>query len=452
MASRARSDIGCEDLADALDSFAQNSGKTLLVYDNSKKVTEAKCDLKLIAKSHDLLSVLHKASSGKLSFKRTVVEGALRQIVRKHGQHWKLDEEHFEDWVSTHTCRVMNICRVVSQACLGSKHPRWVESLPWFLDKSTDDTKTKMEYIYGFDPQTKQAYRTKSNDKKKRKDFGSWDEPTENLVAAAVATWPDGDIKTISQVSMGDLKSWRDTHKSGGAAKDVWCGEHSATHHKLVVRPRKDRKFLMSLFEQAKQICQVTVQIFAQPGEETEGSAAEDRAAAFMKQIAIDYAADKIPAEKLHQEKDSRLKAAGLKTAAPGKKKQKTPSTSTTAVKRPAAAEISPRPAKKPSAAETAEDDEEVDSKGEAVTEEAPSENDDENEDDEKEDDEDNGTKAKPTTNATKAKPTKKQPARKRPAASGGEIETSVDPEALVAARLLRYLPQPPEFTSMLDF
>lgn len=169
---------------------------------------------------------------------------------------------HMSDWVETHTRRILNLCRVVSQALMPSKKtPEWAKRLPWF-DKelpssSAASTAEAAEYFYGFDKEMKQGWRTLCTDtKKKTKDYSAkLEDPAGTGMAdtdPVVAVWADGHRKALAQLTVGDYKLMLLGRRA--ADPNVWTGEHEATHQKLTVKRRADRSLLMVLNDQQKMV------------------------------------------------------------------------------------------------------------------------------------------------------------------------------------------------------
>ena len=84
-----------------------------------------------------------------------------------------------------------------------------------------------------------------------------------------------------------------------------WEGEHSVTRHKLVVKPRADRGYLCSLYEQERQILQVRPNLFADMKTVVQ----------FMVAIAKEYAADRFSRSALKRVRDEKLASMGVALA-----------------------------------------------------------------------------------------------------------------------------------------
>ena len=131
--------------------------------------------------------------------------------------------------------------------------------------------------------------------------------------ASAIAVWADGMRRAISGVTIADLKRWQQAR--GVVSSDVWVGEHSVTHHRLVVKRRPDRGLLMSLYEQTAQICQVRVSRLDPGGEETEDG--EAKAGEVMMAIGKRFEANELQRGELYDALDVSLDSIGVISQTP---------------------------------------------------------------------------------------------------------------------------------------
>ena len=151
-----------------------------------------------------------------------------------------------------------------------------------------------------------------------------------------MATWADGHTAIISDITNLQLRAVRTSRKPAPASDRVLELEHAVSHHRISCKMRPDRTLLCSVFEQAKQVCQVHVMSFATPDSDApENEEAQEKAFTFMCDLARDYANDKLPLADLYKERDTRLKALGVATRLPAKN----PACKRPACKRPAAAD-----------------------------------------------------------------------------------------------------------------
>ncbi len=66
-----------------------------------------------------------------LSFKKTDVQAALRQLVSTSQEQWKLANEYVDEYVETMEKRIRVLCRHVQQGIVKSPKAAWVTRLPW---------------------------------------------------------------------------------------------------------------------------------------------------------------------------------------------------------------------------------------------------------------------------------------------------------------------------------
>ena len=137
MAKRARTELSAQQWCDVLAPFAS---KCMLMYDQTLRVQDAKTDPELIGKAGPLLDALHEADHG-LNFVRSNLEAGLKQLVSENADRWSFDQKLSKSWIQIHACRLMNICRSVSQALTSQKPPAWTESLPWIQRDGTSITR-----------------------------------------------------------------------------------------------------------------------------------------------------------------------------------------------------------------------------------------------------------------------------------------------------------------------
>jgi hypothetical protein len=132
--SRDRCKCSGAEFAEVIRPVVESQGRAWLKYDEAKKVSEARVLPDAIKASHSLLEALH-AKSSSLSFVRSEVTTGVGILVEENWQKWKLYEKaKQQEYIEIMVRRVMNICRVVSQAESKSEvkqPPHWVKALPW---------------------------------------------------------------------------------------------------------------------------------------------------------------------------------------------------------------------------------------------------------------------------------------------------------------------------------
>lgn len=118
-------------------------------------------------------------------------------------------------------------------------------------------------------------------------------------LAEMIAIWPDGMRRHVPECS---VKAYLAKLKPSHHENDHWTAIMPGTNNKLKVAPQKDRKMLMSLFEQNRRLCSVRIEIFG------DGASAEKDAQDFMVGLAKEYLGG-MDATSLRRRKDELLKA-----------------------------------------------------------------------------------------------------------------------------------------------
>jgi hypothetical protein len=194
-----------------------------------------------------------------LSFKRSVVQGAIQLELDRRNDKWQLTAEQSLDYVQTMPRRLINLCRAVSQATRKKSAPRWTAQLPWMAAPATkEEVPAAVVCHYGYDAFARAAWRQDST-KSTRELSTGWEDigADANPLSSAVAVWSDGSKKAMTQITCGDIIAMRSGRASSSSAEATcyWVGQHSVTFHRLQVKLRADRGLLCSLVEQTSQIC-----------------------------------------------------------------------------------------------------------------------------------------------------------------------------------------------------
>ena len=306
--------------------FAAQYGTGFIKYDESEHCKDARVMPEVMLRQKDLMAVL---SQGSKPFSKSVVRQEMQALHEHFAQTWKFKgDSEVADWLTTITRRICNAQSVIFSAKRKSEYPKWLKQVLGTEGDSNPAEAAKDSWEYGFDEETKCAWRRK---------VGA-SEPKDLAVAIVdaagdqepiTARFLDGSSAQIHEIT---CKAYRDMlkNKRGEGTGVVWRGEHSKTSNALRVQIRADRGILMSLYEQGAQICQIPIDIFEEeewkdknrvgkatdPKKFATPNSAEARKAAeaFMVSIAKEYAADKIPKEDLYVHRDSQLAANGLST------------------------------------------------------------------------------------------------------------------------------------------
>ena len=132
-----------------------------------------------------------------------------------------------------------------------------------------------------------------------------------------VASWPDGKLYEIAELTVGKWRAQKeedDSNQHQHKAETFWQGTHCKTHHTLKVFVKQDRHVLYALYEQGRQILQVRPSAFP----------TEEMARELLVGIAKKFAQDEIGKHKLKEYRNTEMKKAGVK-AKQQKKKQAKP-------------------------------------------------------------------------------------------------------------------------------
>ena len=114
--------------------------RSFVVYDEAEKVTETKTQPANIASSYQILDCLHSMSEN-ISFTREAWKQCIKELYDQNNEleTWRLKACDFNDYQTTMTRRMMNLCRSVRQGELKARRsssiPDWVKNLPWWDEK-----------------------------------------------------------------------------------------------------------------------------------------------------------------------------------------------------------------------------------------------------------------------------------------------------------------------------
>ena len=103
-----------QQLASVMEPWAASVGKSFIRYPSEGKVADAKVAPEQCLKHKDLLSKLRELQPN-LGFTKVTAETAMRIIAAKHCKKWGLDHHELEDWVTTLSGRLRNMCSVVAK-------------------------------------------------------------------------------------------------------------------------------------------------------------------------------------------------------------------------------------------------------------------------------------------------------------------------------------------------
>lgn len=318
-------------VAAMLKPFAEQGGPSFIKYDESERCKDTKTLTAELVKQKALMRAI-------LDFPKAIAKstltGALEHILEDMQPTWKLGKQAKADWLVTIMRRLANSQHVLLTAKCKTTQPKWLQQL-LHGDTATADDGQEVQYEYGFDAETKLAYRKKVGETDK--------DLAINIVSDAadhepiVAHFADSSSSPIAEVT---CKTYREFTKAkqDAAGAVLWRGEHSTTKNNLRVQLRADRGVLVSLFEQSQQVCQIPIDTFETADWKQENrkgkhidpakfavantKTARDAAEQLMVGIAKAYADDQVCKENLYEHRDSLLVSKGLAALKKGVKRK----------------------------------------------------------------------------------------------------------------------------------
>jgi len=274
--SRGRYDGTPKELANLLMPVVWDRGRSFLKYDENPVCQKARVEVQNIRDAKEILGVLHNATEN-LSFKKWTLRAALYHIMDecKELHNWGIAEKDKGDYVETMACRLMNVCRVVSQTMTKHTKTTWLLEMPWSRSSDIDgegkedngeEGEASKEYVFGWNSELRLAWRCHASRKRVKskahdiKEMCNWIQVPENDDEVVIAHWTDEVQWCVPDVRAADYRAMRGPPPS--RMEFVWEGTHVLSNHKLMVKRRPDRGLLMVIFEQSCQICQTAVSLF----------------------------------------------------------------------------------------------------------------------------------------------------------------------------------------------
>jgi len=248
-------------------------------------VSNAKFDSKKLLENGPMLLALRSLNES-MSFKRSTLAGALELVLKERATAWDLEQKHWKDWIFTMGCRIANLCRHTTQGILKSPKAPWAQQLPW------------NRFNYGWCDELKQCWRCRpgSRHKETATTLSRRGSSSTSLVVALFADGTEWEVAGLTNEML-------DAMEQGGRPptnNNFWEGQHSKTFHKVTARVRQDRKLLVCIFEQGRQIVQFIVDKFG-PEESEEALQMAIKAA---KELAQLFADDLIGRDELKTKRD----------------------------------------------------------------------------------------------------------------------------------------------------
>ena len=123
--------------------------------------------------------------------------------------------------------------------------------------RSSTASDAKAGYFYGWGRQLKLAWRASSTDAKRRKEYSKPPQADGEPTVAAVCRFDDGDEYRVADMT---CEQWQASQKrTRPSDAPMWEGEHSLRHHRVHVDQRVDRRLLLSMYEQSRQVLRIKV-------------------------------------------------------------------------------------------------------------------------------------------------------------------------------------------------
>jgi hypothetical protein len=219
-------------IADALLPLATQRGPPFCKYgDESTNSSDAKVIAAEVENEHELLNNLKKIQSN-LSFSKKKMEAGVAIVQAKYFHNWKLKGKDAEDHITTMSCRIRALCRVVSQAELksGRVRPAWIDQMPWRAQAAED---AEVEEPPEEDEGNEEEEQSEEEDKEHTEDevgviatIASSEEEEEEaatatVAAATVKTKKDKSKKKVNRAAMRKPSAARESSKPDAHDKFV---------------------------------------------------------------------------------------------------------------------------------------------------------------------------------------------------------------------------------------
>ena len=170
------------------------------------------------------------------------------------------------EFVTVVTCRIQNLCRVVSQAELKNSKAEWLSAMPWKSATAKPLAPLKRSApaggprVYGFDAEVGLGFRVELGGEKVLSLPPTVPGDADDL-DIVIGEWADGEKHPLPGLTYGRLRDLS-RPKQNQHQEELWVGEHVITKHQLHLRQRVDRQLLLSLVEQKRQILMVRADLF----------------------------------------------------------------------------------------------------------------------------------------------------------------------------------------------
>jgi hypothetical protein len=253
-----------EELEAVMMSFAETDVAFCKYSDESKNVKDAKLvhGRRGVEGHTELLQALYNIQPN-LCFSKAVMEQALQLMLKKGAKKWKLSIPEQDDWLTTMTRRVRNLCRVVSQALLKQPQPIWMKHVPLVVTSPSAKRAVKppAKYKYTFDNELQLPVRTRLSDNFTEPGLPMTADSNLDSDGFLMAEWPDGELAAMPGMTPESLRGM--IKAKAGSCGELFGMDHKESNNRVSLRQKIDRTLLMVAYEQSKILVCVRMNLFA---------------------------------------------------------------------------------------------------------------------------------------------------------------------------------------------
>jgi len=308
-----------EELEAVMMPFAETDVAFCKYSDESKNVKDAKLvhGRRGVEGHTDLLQALYNIQPN-LCFSKAVMEQALQLMLKKGAKKWKLSIPEQDDWLTTMTRRIRNLCRVVSQALLKQPQPIWMKHVPLVVTSPSAKRAVKppAKYKYTFDNELQLPVRTRLSDNFTEPGLPMTADSNLDSDGFLMAEWPDGELAAMPGMTPESLRGM--IKAKAGSCGELFGMDHTESNNRVSLRQKIDRTLLMVAYEQSKILVCVRMNLFAKIEDErcqTDPEHPACKAAVeFLKPLVVKYCRGQVERGKLNDLKHQMLKDQNVKS------------------------------------------------------------------------------------------------------------------------------------------
>ena len=115
----------------------------------------AKLNIPMMKRHAALVRRLHSLAPN-MSFTQAAMESAMRVLLERRGDEWRLEQTYHAEWVKVNALRVRVMCRHVANALCKQKQPSWVKEV-LLLDDETAEPMDAQEEASGEEGEEEEA-------------------------------------------------------------------------------------------------------------------------------------------------------------------------------------------------------------------------------------------------------------------------------------------------------